>query len=212
MPPSRNGRLSRGGSPTSDRLASRGDNAAGRRLGSSLRPHGGGGQDVFTGDLARQALKALGARAMTVDNSIIVDPSLDTSRPEDQALLAHEQFHLSQSGGTQDNHGRDAEEIAARAVERMVLHTAKGGTETHESKHTEPGQGGGQGARAVGAGGDNAQKAETRAMVERGYLALRHRGLSHDEIVRMLARDILTAMDAQREHGAGRFSDKKGFL
>jgi hypothetical protein len=149
---------------------------------------------------------------MTVDNSIIVDPDLDVGNTEDRALLEHEKFHLAHSGGVDDNLGRDAEEIAARAIERMVLHQASGGIEAHDSRHAEPGQGGGQAARVVGAGGANADKEDARMAVERGYLALRARGLSHDDIVQMLARDILQAMTVQRELGADRFSDKKGFL
>ena len=86
-----------------------------------------GHQEVITGDLADEALGALGARAMTVDNEIVVNNQFDPGQAEDQALLAHEMLHQEFSGGVAGASMRDAEEIAARSVESMVFHRAKNG-------------------------------------------------------------------------------------
>ena len=86
-----------------------------------------GGGEAFQGDTATRALKALGARAMTVDQSIIVGEDFDPQRPEDAALYAHERLHMDR-GGTQATHAvHDAEEVAARAAEEMVLHRMAAG-------------------------------------------------------------------------------------
>ncbi|MFN7146937.1 MAG: DUF4157 domain-containing protein, partial [Myxococcota bacterium] len=142
-------RSERGGSPTADRLAARAERNGLKR---SAMPGGG---EVFTGEVASRALKSLGARAMTVDKSIIVSEDFDPSKPEDQALFAHEQFHVDHSGGAGTHEHRDAEEVAARAVERMVLHRARaGGMESHEATQAVPGTSseakGGGGAKGKG--------------------------------------------------------------
>ena len=86
-----------------------------------------GGGEAFQGGTATRALKALGARAMTVDQSIVVSEDFDPQRPEDAALYAHEKLHVDR-GGTQASHAvHDAEEVAARAVEEMVLHRMASG-------------------------------------------------------------------------------------
>src|SRR4051812_43527175 len=103
------------GESTSLRLAAR---SAGLQ-----RKEGPDGGEVYTGDLARRALRAVGARAMTYDETIFVDEAFDLSRPEDQALYAHERVHQLGSGGTDTSHGaHDAEEAVARSVETMVFH------------------------------------------------------------------------------------------
>lgn len=200
-------RLNRGGSSTADKLARR---AVGRGRSDDLQRTGVPGGEVFSGDLASRALKALGARAMTVDRSIIVGDDFNAARPEDKALLAHEQFHLDHSAGVGENAGRDHEEVMARAVERMVLHQAFGGTESHEAAHASPGSAGGVAGGVAGAGGSAQDQTDNPAV--RGYLALRARGLTHQAIVDLLVREIHTGMGAQREQAAARMSDKKGFL
>jgi hypothetical protein len=88
-------------------------------------PNGG---EVYTGPTASRALKALGARAFTMDRSIFVSEDFDPSDPEDQALYAHERHHQINSGGDGAAQSYyDGEERAARAVERMVLHRAANG-------------------------------------------------------------------------------------
>ena len=117
------------------------------------------GGEVFRGELATRALKAIGARAMTVDRTIIVNDDFDPSTPEDQALYAHEQYHVEQGdghGGGGGENFRDAEEIAARAAESMALHRAiAGGVETGYSesaghKGGDHREGGGDAAAGAG--------------------------------------------------------------
>ena len=107
------------GAKTALRLAARGDSLQKKELSD--------GGEVYTGSLAKRALSAMGARAMTLDETIIVDDTFDESKPEDQALYAHERLHQMESGGHGAEGSRDAEEVAARAVERMVLHRASHG-------------------------------------------------------------------------------------
>ena len=95
------------------------------------------GGEVYTGRLASRALRAVGARAMTVNRSIIVDTTFDTSRIEDRALYAHEKVHLEHSGGEAGHQVRDAEEIAARAAEAMVFHRSEKSEGGFEGGHKE---------------------------------------------------------------------------
>jgi hypothetical protein len=113
-------RSSPGGSVAS-RLETRGQ-------GGLYRRQVPGGGEVYTGPTASRALRALGARAFTMDRQIFVAEDFDPSKPEDQALYAHERHHQLNSGG--DGAARsyhDAEEKASRAIERMVLHRASQG-------------------------------------------------------------------------------------
>ncbi len=169
-----------------------------------------GGGEVFSGDLASRALKSLGARAMTVDRSIIVSDDFDPNKAEDQALYAHEQYHLEHSGGEGFNHGRDGEEIAARQVERMVLHRAKaGGVESHEATQTQAGGfGTGNGQNPAEMRG----RAEGQREAERGYWDLRAQGLSHEAIVQKLAEETIRTMDRARDTKNDRWGDKKGWM
>lgn len=182
-----------------------------------------GGGEAFTGPLAGRALEALGGQAMTVDRTIIVPEGFDPSNPEHMSLYAHEQYHQqmgSGEGGT--HHIHDAEEVAARAVQRMVLHrAAKGGYEGGYA----PGGGAGvprpdpnasldEGGRGVtdfnAAGSEKPDALDTDPDGRRGYLALKAQGLSHTDIVDKLAREIISVMDAQKEASQHRQVDKKG--
>ena len=82
-----------------------------------------GGGEVMTGPTASRALKALGARAMTMDNTIFVDEGFDPGSPEDLALLAHERHHQAESGGTDQHSEFDLEElcVGASAEEKRPL-------------------------------------------------------------------------------------------
>lgn len=113
------------GSKLSARLLARADQGLHRKSA----PDGG---EVVSGPLARQALRSIGARAMTMDETIFVDESFDLSNPEDQALYAHERHHQLTSGGAGADGLRDGEELAARAIERMVLHRSKAGEDFHQ--------------------------------------------------------------------------------
>ena len=185
-----------------DRLAARAD-------GGNLRRTSVGGGEVFTGGLATRALKALGARAMTVDNAIVMPESFDPSKREDKALFAHEDYHLKHSGGEGANDGRDGEEIAARAAERMVLHTSAGGVESHEASHTQDNTGA---PSAEPAGRQGTSKAAKGPHAGRGFDVLTQRGLNRDKIIQMLTDQVMRGLDEGRQHSEERGGGKKGLL
>lgn len=189
-------------SPMVDRLAARAD-------GGNLRRKSVGDGEVFTGGLATRALKALGARAMTVDNAIVMPESFDASKPEDKALFAHEDYHLKHSGGEGANDSRDGEEIAARAAERMVLHTSSGGVESHEAAHTKDNTGAPSSDTAGKQGGS---KAASGPNAGRGAGVLAKRGLNRDQILRMLTDQVSRGLDEARQHAEERGGGKKGLL
>jgi hypothetical protein len=159
------------------------------------------GGEAYTGPTVQRALEAVGARAMTMDNSVFVDEDFDVSNPEDQALYAHEVHHQMESGGTDDHGAHDAEEVAARAIERMVLHRSAEGhdfgeimrdvrsgdvhlsAESNVVHRTESG-GGGEGEEGDG----------TDPMA--AYEAMLGKGKSHETIVRELRDYVLKSLDA----------------
>lgn len=189
---------------TIERLASRAE-----KPGLQRKQMAGGGE-VYTGELASRSLKAVGARAMTVDRSIIVAEDFDPNKPEDAALFAHEQHHLEHSGGEGKNAGYDHEEMEARAVERMVLHRSRtGGPEMHEAAHTSA-----PGGAPTGSGGAAHERpgaAESDGNASAGYQALLAQGLSHHDIVQKLAREAIQGLESAREQRSLRWGDKKAF-
>ncbi len=156
-----------------------------------------GGGTVWQGPLATEALDVLDARAMTLDQSIIVSEDFDPSSTEDQALYAHEQFHVQQGDhGGGAHHIHSAEESAARAVEGMVLHRAaqSGGGE---------GSGGGESAA-----GDGQKKALEESPMAGFSALMKDTGLGHQGAVDELARFVLEEMDKAEELGAERGKDQ----
>lgn len=182
-----------------------------------------GGGEVFRGDIATRALDALGARAMTVDRTIIVDDDFDPSNMEDQALFAHEQHHAEHGdghgGGGGDNF-RDAEEVAARAAERMALSRAmNGGYEAGYSAGAGAGSGdpmSASGGGSIGAGnGPNTKKGDKRSegpSAGKGYDAMITQGMNHGDIVQELADKIMNSLDERSQLKQDRHGDKKGFI
>lgn len=210
------------GNRTVDRLSARMDRAGQPQLREESVAGGG---KVIRGELATRALEVLGARAMTLDRSVVVSDDFDMQNIEDQALFAHEQYHAMYGdgdGGGGGSNFRDAEEVAARAVERMVLsRAAKGGFEAgggggtrgiggHGHSHVSGDSAGG----GTGAGG-GAQKEEdgnSRPNPARGYQALLDEGYSHHEIVDFLMRKVLQASETGEMAKKARFGDIKGTL
>jgi hypothetical protein len=184
------------GEGTSDRLLKR------RDLKKVRAPDGDAQTEAFTGPAATRALKALGARAMTVDKSVILPEDFDPQRPEHAALYAHEAFHADaeRRGASQPaSHAvHDAEEVGARAVEGMVLHSmsadADRGADTGAIIHRAV-ESGGEGDPAP-AGGPGEQGGGGASDI---YAQMQGQGLSHPEIVEQLARYVLNAMDERRE-------------
>jgi hypothetical protein len=157
------------------------------------------GGEVISGSLAADALRAVGARAMTMDRTIFVDEDFNPDDAEDQALYAHELHHQQNSGAEREHGGgHDAEEHAARSIERMVLHRRAAGEDfgsvmrdVRQGRVSEPAAGGAKKA------GSEAGKDADDPM--RAYHAMRRKGMSHDDIVEMLARHVVDALTAAGE-------------
>jgi len=201
------------GEGTAKRLSRRLDRA---ELTRQAMPGGG---EVFRGKLASRALDALGARAMTMDQTIIVADDFNASRPEDQALYAHEQYHVEHGdghGGGGGSNYRDAEEIAARAAEAMVFHRAMdGGYEAGfrpGSNGAAPKPGNAEaGGRSLGAGTESDPQGNEDPDAGRGYVALAGQGYSHQDIVVLLGQKVVTAIQEQGDSRSARQGDKKGW-
>ena len=187
-----------------------------------------GGGKVIRGELATRALEVLGARAMTLDRSVVVADDFNMQDVEDQALFAHEQYHAMYGdgdGGGGGSNFRDAEEIAARAVERMVLsRAAKGGYEAggggatrgiggHGHSHVAgDSAGGGTSSGNEELGDDKDRGNDGKPDAARGYQALRDTGLSHFEVIQFLARKAMRAHEEGENAHQARFGDVKGTL
>lgn len=206
-----------GGTVTS-RLASRLD-----RQGLTRMAMPGGGE-VFRGPLASRALKSMGARAMTVDRSIIVGDDFSPGKAEDQALFAHEQYHVDHSGGEGGHNGRDAEEIGARATEAMVFHraAAMGGYEGGYEDRAGPMQGEGawnakdqnsdHATSGTQGSSDTPESVDSSPNPGRGYQSLRAQGYSHMDVCEELGRRVIAALDESATANLDRGGDKKGWL
>ncbi len=155
-----------------------------------------GGGEAFQGPTATRALKALGARAMTLDQAIVVGEDFDPNRPEDAALYAHEQLHVDR-GGTAATHAvHDAEEVSARAAEEMVLHRMAMGEsaqQVHRSKTaatTPPATQSSPTARAIG--------------------ALKAQGQNHRDMVENLAQKVVDRLSEEEERTHNRGANTPG--
>lgn len=176
-----------------------------RNQGGLYRRQLPGGGEVYTGPTASRALRSLGARAFTMDSTIFVAEDFDPDDPKDQALYAHERHHQLNSGGDGAAQSYyDAEELSARAIERMVLHRSAEGEDfgsilrdvntnkiqrasdvpIHRSVASDTGSGGGGGAP------DPAAQA---------YAALLQHGKSHADIVRMLTAEVVEHLQNQTD-------------
>jgi hypothetical protein len=165
----------------------------GERDGLRKRTLPGGGT-VWQGELATEALEVMDARAMTLDQSIIVSEDFDYSRPEDAALYAHEQFHIDQGDHSAGGHHiHSAEEVSARAVEGMVLHRAA--------------TGGGEAAPSPGGGSSGGGQKPQEPKPMAGYNAMVKEGLNHLGVVDELTRFVMTEMDTAEALNLARNKD-----
>jgi len=167
-----------------------------RNQGGLYRRQLPGGGEVYTGPTATRALRSLGARAFTMDKTIFVAEDFDADDPADQALYAHERHHQLNSGG--DGAAKsfyDAEELAARAIERMVLHRASTGEDfgsilrdvnmnTFRREGDVPIHRNADINRGTKKGGGEDAAAEA-------YAALVQQGMTHQGIIRMLTGEIV---------------------
>ena len=192
------------GDALSRRLMSRADPGLNRRR----MPDGG---EVVSGPVATRALQAVGARAMTMDNTIFVDESFDDSDPTDQALYAHERHHQMESGGTDLHAHHDAEEQAAQSIERMVLHRAEAG-EDFATILRDVASGAGASQPAGPASGSDSKPGQddgpktNEDLAMAAYNALRGKGLSHAVVVDMLARHVVQELSEGDNKGRYRGS------
>ena len=183
-------------------------------LNATAASHG----DVFQGGLADQALNAVGARAMTMNGEIIVNSDFDLSSAEDQALYAHELYHQSRSGGAAGDKIRDAEEIAARAIESMVFHQAGGGRSDALPTNIEdlfqeaevPASPSGAADGEPKSTPSEARKSSEPSAVS-GYAALRKQGMTHGEVIYMLTQMMLDKQDQSKEFTRQRGGTHRGF-
>ena len=199
-----------------DRIEDRLDRTELRRV---AMPDGG---EVYRGEIATRALDSLGARAFTVDRTIIVGDDFDPYDAEDAALYAHEMYHVEAGdggGGGGGENFRDAEEVAARAVESLVLQrAAAGGIEAGYAAGAGARKGGlqsGEEGASIGAKGKDpntkSDDANKDPSPEAGYGALLAQGMSHPEIVEHLSRRVLQMIDEQSEMKNSREGNNKGF-
>lgn len=162
------------------------------------------GGKVFSGPTATRALRALGARAMTLDKDIFVAEDFDESRPEDQALYAHERHHQMEHGRVDAGAHSYAEEKAAQAIERMVLHRSKKGDsfgsimrDVNSGKvHRDAQSGQASGGGAASAGGKPSDP------LEQTVITLMNQGKSYDDIVTMLSEHVVEAIESSQRINA----------
>lgn len=175
--------------------------------GLSRRTMPGGGE-VYSGPTATRALQSLGARAFTMDRSIFVAEDFNPEDPADAALYAHERHHQLNSGGDGAAQGfYDTEELAARAIERMVLHRSEAGEDfgailrdvnaniyRHERDVVLRDKV--SGTESTGGGGKNSSGSDE---AQRAYKALLAQGKDHRQIVNMLADQIVAELSQTNE-------------
>lgn len=179
--------------------------------------------EAYTGPEVTRALRAMDAEAMTLDGTILVAEDFDPSKATDAALFAHEQYHVEHGRDGQLSHAvHDAEEVAARAVEAMVLHRMAGGYDAGyqpgAGSGSTPGAGKtpdneGRGSSESNSGASNqAESVDAGPDAVRGYWLLRHQGFSHTDVVDKLARDVVSAIEDAGQSGLARTGDLKGSI
>ncbi|MFT7520481.1 MAG: hypothetical protein ACI9MC_002630 [Kiritimatiellia bacterium] len=184
-----------------------------RSQGGLYRREVKGGGEVYSGPTASRALRALGARAMTMDSTIFVAEDFNESSAHDRALYAHERHHQMTSGGAgaADTH-HDDEELAARAIERMVIHRSEAGedfgsimrdvTDSRIQREADV-------DTLTPAVGNKAALPDDPAA--QAYMALRSQGRDHESVVRELA-DYCVQSIAEGQTTAALSGRSVGFL
>ena len=201
--------MSQDNDPAQASLSARLMARAGPGIHRRSMPDGG---EVVSGPLATQALRALNARAFTMDRTIFVDEDFDVANPEDAALYAHERHHQMESGGVDDGHGsHDAEEVAARAIERMVLHRSSSGDSLRDIMSDVR-----SGQILTSSNGTQHQPAESGDQeevsdVQRAYSALLASGKNHEGIVRDLTAFVVESLMTMEEEQTFRATDASIF-
>lgn len=180
--------------------------------GEGLSRKSFGGIDVYTGPIARRALEALNARAFTLDEKIIVDPTFDPHGSRaDAGLLTHEDEHRRSSGGSGGGAAghNDAEEQRARGVERMTHHLLDQGASLGDVlQEIRSGSSGASLTAPSGPGAPSPAAALVSAALIGGdhdrdpmaaYLQMRAEGMSHARIVDELKQQAMAAIEQGRQ-------------
>lgn len=177
-----------------------------RNQGGLYRRQLPGGGEVYTGPTATRALRSIGARAFTMDKSIFVAEDFDADDPQDQALYAHERHHQLNSGGDGAAQSYyDAEELAARAIERMVLHRSASGEDFGSILRDVDANTMRSESDVIHRNADVSKgvaKGGPEDAAEAAYAALLQQGMTHEGIVRMLANGIVEQVTQQAEQQA----------
>ena len=175
-------------------------------LSRKAMPDGG---HAFTGSLANQALKAVGARAMTMDGDIFMADGAEQSE-DFWAEYAHERHHQENSGGADTgdhNHAGDAEELGARAMERLMRQALRSGMDPGEAlrtvRNTAP-PNGEQSEKLLKTVLRDDGEGEDRPDPMVGYWAMRGEGYSHRAIMRKLTEHTVKGILSKREEDAMR--------
>jgi hypothetical protein len=180
------------GESLQDRLHARKDSQIIRRSA----PDGG---SVYSGEVVRRSLKALGARAMTMDSTIFVSSDFDLSKSEDKALYAHERHHLSESGGKAGHHTHDAEEHMARRIENMVFHRSEAGEDFSAIlRDVADGNVSDTGSVTI----DDEQKTDLTAKLNAAIAAELKAGKNPNQLIRELSTYVVEQIVSARQHRA----------
>ena len=156
-----------------------------------------GGQ-VYSGPTATRALRALGARAMTLDKDIFVAEDFDEGSSEDQALYAHERHHQMEHGRVDAGAHSYAEEQAAQTIERMVLHRSKKGDSFGSiMRDVNSGQ---VHRDSQSTGGASASSADPQAssnldQIQKTVMKMMQGGQSYDDVVDLLKEHVLESLE-----------------
>ena len=153
-----------------------------------------GGGVAYSGPGATRALKALDARAMTLDRHIIVEEGFDPTTPEDAALYAHEKVHVDRGSTEAGAHAvHEAEEVAARAAEELVMQRMTGGAESPSS-----GSGSGEEKKKRGSAGLEALN------------QLLASGMSREAVMELVAKGVVDRLQEEEQLSLQRGKDTPG--
>jgi hypothetical protein len=183
--------------------------------------------EVFRGSLADKALSAVGARALTIDDQIIVNHNFSSGKAEDQALYAHERFHQEQSGGAAGASINDAEEQAAQAIEMIVHQKAENGDldaipqsptdllEEAKANGLLDAQGtnsGSRGGSSQKTNDDTESNSTNESDAVSAYLNMLEDGMTHEDIILYIVHKVRTKIKEQQGSSMDRSGDFRSFL
>ena len=183
--------------------------------------------EVFRGSLADKALKSVGARALTIDDQIIVNQNFSGGKAEDQALYAHERFHQEQSGGAAGASINDAEEKAAQAIEMIVHQKAENGdldaipkspTELLEEAKDKgmldaQGKSSGSGTGTPLEKNDDTESNSTNESdAVSAYLNMLEDGMTHEDIVLYVVHKVRQKLNEQQGSSTDKSGDYRSFF